>query len=134
MTDNIHFAIRKYGIEKKNEIIWNYFGAIIIFLGLFLVGYCCGSRWIIRFAMILTFFLILGLLFISVVLMILLVSQSTLSLLLSLTSTIRWDTLTSAWPPHRTLSMLWVSKTLNTLWTPSSTTPPAQAKTLSITN
>lgn len=73
MTDNIHVAIRKYGIEKKNEIIWDYFAAILVFLLLFLVGFCCGSRLILRFAMILSFFLILGLLFMSVVLMIILV-------------------------------------------------------------
>jgi hypothetical protein len=75
MADNIHDAMRKYGIEKKNEIIWDFFGAIIFFLAIFLVGYGCGSRWTIRFAMFLTFFLTLSLLFMSVVLMILLVSD-----------------------------------------------------------
>jgi hypothetical protein len=84
MADRVHQAIRKYGIEKKNEIIWNFFAAIVVFLAIFLVGYGCGSRWILRFSMFITFFLILGLLFMSVVLMILMVRGHTpLSSLLS---------------------------------------------------
>lgn len=79
MTDNIHVAMRKYAIEKKNEIMWQFFAAIILFLGFFLVGYGCGSRWMMRFSMFITFFLILALLFMSVVLMILLVGSFSLA-------------------------------------------------------
>lgn len=74
ITDKIADGMRKYGIDKKNQIIWDFFGCILLFLFIFLVGYICGSKWILRFSMFITFFLILALLLVSVVLNIILVS------------------------------------------------------------
>ncbi len=73
MAGNVEDAMRKYGIQKKNEVMWDFFGAIVLFIGLFAVGFMCKSRFIIRFSMFITFFLILALLLISVIGMILLV-------------------------------------------------------------
>lgn len=73
LTNDIHLAIRKYAIEKKNRVIWNCFGILLLFILIFLIGYFCGSRLILRLSMFLTFFLILGLLVLSVIFMIILV-------------------------------------------------------------
>jgi hypothetical protein len=50
-TDNVAEFMRTYGIEQKNSVVWVFFAAHLLLLGLFLGGYLCKSPCVERLAM-----------------------------------------------------------------------------------
>jgi hypothetical protein len=86
MLDNAEDKMRLYGISYKNEVIWIFFAALLVFTALFVLGFLVGSPWLLRFAMLLSGGLLLALLLLATIFMIVMVRRKPKFPIPSLTS------------------------------------------------